>query len=118
MYAHTQLLSIRWDAEKKYLIVVILHDCCFSYVCGKQLYNAQGELQIQHSIGHTLKTFKHLFSFREIERLIFSHLIHRVEPIFSFKLPCFMVKKKAKRMALHSATSHPDSLLLDFSVKP
>lgn len=46
MYAYTELLSVRWDAEKKYLIVVILHDCWFSYVCGTQLYNVQGKLQI------------------------------------------------------------------------
>lgn len=69
--------------KKKYLMVVILHDCWFSYVCGTQLYNVQGKLQIQHSIGHNLKTFKHLFSFREIKRLIFGHLIHTVEPVFT-----------------------------------
>lgn len=57
---------------------VILHDCYFGYFCGTQLYNAQGQLQIQHSTGQywTLlgKPFSvFLFPFKEINRCMLRH---------------------------------------------
>lgn len=117
MYIHTQLLSIKQYAERKSLIVAILHDCCFSCVCSPQLDNPWGKIQIHHSISKyypLLEQPLRIFFFfqRNKETHVQTFNICSRANIHNSKLYCFMLKKSKES----GSCTHPSYIQSYFSL--